>query len=195
MKLLKQAVIEANEVAVLGRRRFLMAGAALLTAGTAMPRRVFAASLMTATERKLGFYNTHTGEQLSSVYWADGAYQPDGLTEIYRVLRDHRSGEVSPIDTRLLDLLHTLSGTLDSTSQFHVISGYRSPATNAKLASASHGVAKHSLHMDGLAIDIRVPGRELADVRRAAIALHSGGVGYYPGSNFVHVDVGRVRTW
>jgi uncharacterized protein YcbK (DUF882 family) len=111
------------------------------------------------------------------------------------VLRDHRSDEVSPIDTRLLDLLHTLSDKLDTTSQFHVISGYRSPATNAKLAEKSNGVARHSLHMDGLAIDIRLPGRELADVRRAAIALRSGGVGYYPGSNFVHMDVGRVRTW
>lgn len=196
MKLLKRAVIVANENSVLGRRRFLMTGAALLTAGVALPRRVFAAnSPMSSPERKLAFYNTHTGEQLSSVYWADGAYQPDGLTEIYRVLRDHRSDEVSPIDTRLLDLLHTLTDTLDTSAQFHVISGYRSPATNAKLASASNGVAKHSLHMDGLAIDIRIPGRELADVRRAAIALHSGGVGYYPGSNFVHVDVGRVRTW
>lgn len=196
MKALKRMAHATNEDMVLGRRGFLMASAVLLTAGVALPRRAFATSAsLSSPERKLAFYNTHTGEQLKTVYWADGAYQPDSLSEIYRLLRDHRSDEVSPIDTRLLDLLHTLSDTLDTTSQFHVISGYRSPATNARLASVSDGVAKHSLHMDGLAIDIRVPGRELADVRRAAIALRGGGVGYYPGSNFVHVDVGRVRTW
>jgi uncharacterized protein YcbK (DUF882 family) len=196
MKALKRMAHATNEDIVLGRRGFLMASAVLLTAGVALPRRAFAASApMSSPERKLAFYNTHTGEQLKTVYWADGAYQPDSLSEIYRVLRDHRSDEVSPIDTRLLDLLHTLSDKLDTTSQFHVISGYRSPATNAKLAEKSNGVARHSLHMDGLAIDIRLPGRELADVRRAAIALRGGGVGYDPGSNFVHVDVGRVRTW
>lgn len=193
MRFLKHRVREANEETMLGRRGFLLAGAAVLAAG--LPVRAFANVPLDLPERKLGFYNTHTGEQLSAVYWADGAYQADELSQIYQVLRDHRSGDISPIDTRLLDLLHTLSNTLDAKADFHVISGYRSPATNAKLAEKSNGVARHSLHMDGLAIDIRIPGRDLADVRRAAIALQGGGVGYYPASNFVHVDVGRVRTW
>ncbi|HQR50511.1 MAG TPA: DUF882 domain-containing protein [Methylophilaceae bacterium] len=184
----------ATEKSVTARRAFLKAGAALLAAGVS--GRAFAtAPSVGALERKLDFYNTHTDEQLSVVYWADGAYQPEGLTDIYRVLRDYRTGDVSPISSRLLDLLHTLSTSLDARQPFHVISGYRSPTTNAMLAEKSNGVAKHSLHMEGLAIDIRLPGRELADVRRAAIALGYGGVGYYPASDFVHVDVGRVRTW
>lgn len=179
---------------VLARRGFLKAGAAVLAAG--LHGRVFAAvPAVFAPERRLAFLNTHTGENLSAMYWADGAYQPDSLAEIYRVLRDFRSGDVGPIDTGLLDLLHTLAVALDTGVPFHVISGYRSPATNAMLAEKGGGVARHSLHMDGLAIDIRIPGRELADVRRAALALRGGGVGYYPASDFVHVDVGRVRQW
>jgi uncharacterized protein YcbK (DUF882 family) len=178
----------------LSRRGFLKAGAVVLAAG--LPGKVFATiPPVFSGERKLNFYNTHTGENLNAVYWAGGQYQPDGLAEIYNVLRDFRTGDVSPINTRLLDLLHSLSTTLDTEARFHVISGYRSPATNAALAEKSHGVAKRSLHMDGLAIDIRIPGRELKDVRNAAIALGGGGVGYYPASAFVHVDVGRVRTW
>lgn len=194
MKAIIRAATVSADRTVLSRRGFLKAGAAVLAAS--LPGKALAGiPAASAPERKLGFYNTHTGEQLNAVYWADGVYQPDGLTEIYHLLRDYRSGDVSPIDTRLLDLLHTLSASLGMDKPFHVISGYRSPATNAMLAERSSGVAKHSLHMDGLAIDIRMPGRELADVRRAAIALGGGGVGYYPASDFVHVDVGRVRTW
>lgn len=177
----------------LSRRGFLkMSAAAMLAA--AVPGQALAA-MSTGAERKLSFYHLHTGEKLDAVYWADGAYQQDSLGEIYHLLRDFRSGDVNPIDTGLLDLLHNLSMKLDTTAQFHVISGYRSPNTNAMLAKHSHGVARHSLHMDGLAVDIRLPGRDLADVHRAALSLKSGGVGYYPVSDFVHVDVGRVRQW
>lgn len=188
MKLNEQAIKHA----ALTRRGFLKASAAVLAA--ALPVKGFAA-IAPAGERTLGFVHTHTGEKLSAVYWADGAYQPDGLAEIYHLLRDFRSGDVSPINTRLLDLLHSLTTALDTSADFHVISGYRSPATNKMLANNSRGVAKHSLHMDGLAIDIRIPGRDLADVRRVALSLQGGGVGYYPASDFVHVDVGRVRQW
>lgn len=182
-------------LAVPSRRGFLRTGAAVLAAAS-LPGKTWAAlPAPSVPERKLGLYNTHTGEQLNTVYWADGNYQTDGLRDIYHLLRDHRSGEISPIDTGLLELLHVLSASLGTSERFQVISGYRSPATNAMLAQKSSGVAKHSLHMEGLAIDIRVPGRDLADVRRAAIALNGGGVGYYPSSDFVHVDVGRVRTW
>lgn len=143
----------------------------------------------------LRFYNTHTGESLEAAYWAGNGYSRDALEEIARVLRDHRSGETRQIAPRLLDLVHELTSALDSRAAIHVISGYRSATTNAALAARSGGVAKHSLHLVGEAIDLRIPGRELSDVRRAALALRAGGVGYYPRSNFVHVDIGRVRSW
>lgn len=183
----------------LARRRFLKMGAALVTAGMSGNAFAKTSALLQPEpmqpERKLNFFNIHTGEQLSAVYWADGAYQPQGLTDIYRVLRDYRTGDISTISSQLLDLLHTLSTTMDAKQPFHVISGYRSTTTNAMLAEKSQGVAKHSLHMEGLAIDIRLPGHALSDLRRAALSLNGGGVGYYPASDFVHVDVGRVRTW
>lgn len=177
------------------RRLILKAGAAALAAGLAGRAGASVALAAPREERCLRLFNTHTGEQADTVYWAEGAYQRDGLADIDRLLRDHRSGDIASMDVGLLDLLFSLSATLDTQQRFHIISGYRSPATNALLHERSDGVAKHSLHMDGLAIDIRVPGRKLADVRRAALALKGGGVGYYPASDFVHVDVGRVRTW
>jgi len=111
------------------------------------------------------------------------------------VLRDHRTGTQCAIDPRLLDLLHGLRNLLGTTRPFQVISGYRSPATNRVLASASSGVARDSLHTRGMAIDIRVPGIALDRLRDAAISLKGGGVGHYPRSDFVHLDVGRVRFW
>jgi len=110
-------------------------------------------------------------------------------------LRDFRTDEVLPIDPQLLDLLHNLRSTLGTNQPFQIISGYRSPTTNANLAANSGGVAKRSLHMQGKAIDIRIEGTPLKHLREAAVALQGGGVGYYPGSNFVHMDVGRIRTW
>lgn len=175
------------------RRGFLKYGAAAMLAAS-MPGKALAAMAAEA-ERKLSFYHLHTGEKLSAVYWADGAYQQGSLAEINHLLRDFRSGDVSPIATGLLDLLHSLSAKLGTSAEFHVVSGYRSPHTNALLAKNTSGVARHSLHMDGLAVDIRLPGRDLAKVHRAALALKGGGVGYYPVSDFVHVDVGRVRQW
>jgi uncharacterized protein YcbK (DUF882 family) len=153
------------------------------------------AALTDAGTRRLAFYNLHTGESVTATYWADGRYVAGQLHDIDRVLRDFRTGDVAQIDRNLLDLLHVLQRNLDSREPFHVISGYRSPRTNEKLRHEGGGVATNSLHTVGQAIDIRVPGRRLADVRRAAIALQSGGVGYYPKSDFVHVDTGRVRFW
>jgi uncharacterized protein YcbK (DUF882 family) len=124
-----------------------------------------------------------------------GDYVPESLAEINHVLRDYRTDQVAAIDTRLLDLLDRVQAKLGTSQPFQVISGYRSPATNHMLSERSSGVAKHSLHMEGKAIDIRIPGIHLADLRRTGLALRSGGVGYYPASNFVHLDVGRVRTW
>jgi uncharacterized protein YcbK (DUF882 family) len=144
---------------------------------------------------RLAFLNTHTGERVDVVYREAGELVPGALAEIDRALRDHRSGDVHPIDRPLLDLLHRLAATFDTPRPFHVISGYRSPASNARLAAASSGVAKHSLHLEGRAIDIRVPGVALRDLRQAALALRGGGVGFYPGSDFVHLDTGRLRAW
>jgi len=148
-----------------------------------------------AGERALSLHNLHTGESLDVTYWADGGYVAPALREADQLLRDFRTDEVTRIDTRLLDLLHDLHGRLGSHEAYQVISGYRSPATNAKLAAQSSGVAKRSLHTRGMAIDIRLPDRELGDVRRAALAMKRGGVGFYAKSNFVHLDVGRPRSW
>ena len=148
-----------------------------------------------SSPRVLSFHNVHTGEFARATYWAAGEYLAEGLRQIDRVLRDHRTNLAHPIDRRLLGVLDALSARLDTAEPFEVISGYRSPATNAMLAHTTSGVAPGSLHVTGMAIDLRVPGRPLPAVRDAAKALQSGGVGYYPASNFVHVDVGRVRYW
>jgi uncharacterized protein YcbK (DUF882 family) len=172
------------------RRRFLKLGLLL----PALPLPAFAADL-SAGERRLGLHNLHTGEKLDLPYWAEGNYLTESLADINRVLRDHRTGQVAAIDTALLDLLHRVQTAVGSARPFEVISGYRSPASNQMLTEHSAGVAKRSLHMDGKAIDVRLPGVALADLRRAGLLLKGGGVGYYPESNFVHLDVGRVRTW
>jgi len=148
------------------------------------------------TDRVLSFFNTHTGEKLTTTYWAEGQYQVDGLKEIGWLLRDHRADAAHAMDPRLIDLLYAIQNRVESQHRpFHIISGYRSPQTNAKLSRHSSGVAKKSYHMQGKAIDIRVPGVDTARLRKAALSLKSGGVGYYARSNFVHLDTGRTRTW
>jgi uncharacterized protein YcbK (DUF882 family) len=146
-------------------------------------------------ERRLRLYNTHTGERLTATYWAAGQYQHDELAALDRLLRDHRSGEVQAVDRRLFDILHALQQQTGAPGTYEVISGYRSPATNNQLRRTGGGVAKDSLHTRGQAIDIRLTGVALPDLRRAALGLRAGGVGYYPASSFIHVDTGRVRTW
>lgn len=164
-------------------------------AASAAPALAFSAALADTPARRVAFHNLHTGESLNAVYWEQGRYVPGALSEVNHVLRDYRSGDVHPIDPRLLDLLDTLSAQVETRGPFHVISGYRSPRTNAMLHARSHGVAIKSLHMKGLAIDIRLPDVDLAHLHRAALGLRGGGVGYYPGEDFVHVDVGPVRQW
>jgi uncharacterized protein YcbK (DUF882 family) len=148
-----------------------------------------------APERTLAMRNLHTGEFLRATYWADGGVQAAELDALNRLLRDHRSGEVYPVDTGLLDILWKLQRVVGSERPYEVISGYRSPATNAKLSAKSRGVAKRSLHMQGRAIDVRLPGTRTLELKKAAIALKRGGVGYYAESDFVHLDTGRFRTW
>lgn len=153
------------------------------------------AKINSSAERKLSFYHLHTGEKLSTTYWADGDYITQELESLNHLLRDHRSGEIQPIDKILLDLLYVLQQQVNKDGAYHIISGYRSPKTNAKLRKGSNGVAKRSLHMQGKAIDVRLPGVELNHLRKAALNLQVGGVGYYPKSNFVHLDTGRHRFW
>ena len=145
--------------------------------------------------RSVALNNIHTGEHLNTVYWADGRYVPDAMKRINWVLRDHHTDEVRRIDPDLLDLLTKLHAKLRTREPFQVVSAYRCAATNAMLAAMTDGVAQHSLHMQGMAVDIRVPDRSLVKVQHAALSLASGGVGFYPRSDFVHVDVGRIRRW
>jgi len=145
---------------------------------------------------RLHFFHTHTGERLDIVYRQGNIYNFDALTRISRYLRDHRTGDVREYDPRVFDLLHDLTIALGRPeAEIDVICGYRTPSSNEYLRTHGHGVAQHSLHMHAMAIDIRIPGVPTADVRDVALALHRGGVGYYAASDFVHVDVGRVRHW
>lgn len=174
------------------RRLLLGLGSVAFLSGLVRPA---GAAIGRGNVRSLAFANLHTGERLGVDYWVDGQYVPDALLAVNRVLRDFRTGDVHPIDPKLLDCLDALRATLDTREPVQVISGYRSPLTNSKLHEASAGVASNSLHMKGMAIDIRIAGRPLKAVRLAALSLQLGGVGYYPRSDFVHVDVGRVRSW
>jgi uncharacterized protein YcbK (DUF882 family) len=174
------------------RRRFIRAGTGLAASVIMLPLPSLAKSRQ---ERELSFYNTHTGEKISTVYWAEGDYLTAGKQEIDKILRDHRTDEIFPIDSDLLDLLYVLKAKVNGSQAFEIISGYRSPATNTALRKTSSGVAKRSFHMQGKAIDIRLPGCGLKHLHQAAMAMQAGGVGYYPDSNFIHVDVGPWRSW
>jgi uncharacterized protein YcbK (DUF882 family) len=145
--------------------------------------------------RRIVLHNTHTLESLSVDYCRDGSYCGPALAAVNQVLRDHRTGAVHAIDPALLDVLHAAAARCGRDAEFEVISGYRSPESNAAMHARSHGVAAQSLHMEGRAIDVRLVGCDLARLRNAGLALGRGGVGYYRGPEFVHLDTGRVRSW
>lgn len=176
------------------RRRFLRHGATAAAAalpGLALPGRALAAA-----PRTLALAHTHTREDIDLVFAVGDRYEPAALTALDHFLRDHYTGEVGRIDPRLHDLLHAVRVTLGTSAPFHVISGYRGPQTNDRLQKTrGGGVATRSLHMDGRAIDVRLPGVALSDLRDAALSLQAGGVGYYARDQFVHIDTGRVRRW
>jgi uncharacterized protein YcbK (DUF882 family) len=177
------------------RRGLLKAGMALVLGGLGGRPAFAALAADSVPVRELAFMNLHTGESLSTVYWADGFYVPQGLAEINHILRDHRNDQAGSIAPRLLDMLYQLHAGFDTTMPFQVYSGYRSPSSNGLLREADPGVAKRSLHMEGMAIDLCMEGVALDDLRRAAMEMRAGGVGYYPDSHFVHLDIGRVRNW
>jgi uncharacterized protein YcbK (DUF882 family) len=145
--------------------------------------------------RTLSFKNTHTGEELTTTYWRSGSYEQAGLDEINYILRDFRTGDVHAIDKSLLNTIAALRRQTGASSPISIISGYRSPRTNAALRRGSEGVARRSFHLQGKAIDIRIPGYSTSGIARQARRLAVGGVGYYNDSDFVHVDTGPVRTW
>ena len=179
----------------ISRRRFLHLGA-LAAAAACVPCSALALERTSQRfERSLDFYNVHTGENLRTVYWIKGAYLPTALRDINYILRDHHSDQVKPIDPQLLDLLYTIDKIVGLRDAFHVLSAYRSPATNAMLRLYYSGVAEHSMHVEGKAVDVRFSGSDLQMVRRLATDLQWGGVGYYPWSGFVHLDTGPVRYW
>lgn len=177
--------------AAASRRRFLvLSGVSLVIAGLG-GRAAEAAT----RERAIELVHLRTGETLRSVYWADGAFRREAFDGIDRLLRDWRQDRTRPTDPGLIDLVWSLQRKLEGSGPVQVLCGYRTPETNAMLSRRQRGVAKHSLHIEAMAIDLRVPGRRLADVREAAMAMRAGGVGYYPRSSFVHVDTGPVRHW
>jgi uncharacterized protein YcbK (DUF882 family) len=171
------------------RRTFL---ATLAVPVIVAPRRLLAEAV---SVRTLRFTHTHTGERLAIEYFSAGSYLPDALVTVNYFLRDFRTGDIHDIDPALLDLLHGLARMTATTKPFQVISAYRSPATNEMLRHRSEGIAAGSLHMNGQAIDIRLADVGLPTLRRVALDARRGGVGYYPASDFVHLDTGRVRTW
>jgi uncharacterized protein YcbK (DUF882 family) len=145
--------------------------------------------------RRVLVHNLHTGDALDAVYFENGQYVTGALSEAMRVLRDWRNGEEHYMDPRLFDLMHGVRSKLEVASPFQIISGYRSPESNAAMHARSHQVAEHSQHMLGKALDVRVEGVPLERLHQAALSMGAGGVGFYPVSGFVHMDVGRVRTW
>ena len=179
-------------------RRSFLRYSAVASAVALVPGRTEAAAAAPRRERNLSLFHTHTGERLKVAYCCDGVYQPEALAQLNHLLRDFRVNEQAAIDPKLFDLLSEIGGMLETDQPFHVISGYRSPRTNQMLrerGGVHTGVASSSLHLVGKAIDIRVPGVKLDQLRSAAASLRLGGVGFYPSSNFVHVDTGRVRYW
>ena len=176
------------------RRRFLRHASVLAASGAAWSAPARATPAPGA--RQLALVHTHTRERIDIVYAVDQTYAPQALHALNHFLRDHYSGEVGVIDPALFDLLHRVQRELGCERPFEVISGYRCPATNRHLRETrGGGVASRSLHMDGRAIDVRLPGVPLSDLRDAGLSLRAGGVGFYPGGPFVHLDTGRVRSW
>ncbi len=159
----------------------------------ARPASIVRAPADAGSEKILSFHNAHNGENLTVVYWSNGRYVPSGLKKISRLMRDQRTDQVRLIDPRLLDQLYDLKMRLSPNSHFEVFSGYRSPASNAKLRRTSRRVAKNSLHMRGQAVDVKLVGVRPSTLAKTARKMERGGVGYY--RRFVHLDSGDVRTW
>lgn len=177
------------------RRRFFKIGAQAALCSLFPVSAIASIDRLIAPKRNLLLFNTHTGQKLDVCYFAQGQYQPEALEEIDYILRDYRTGEIKTIRKELLNLLYSISKKLDRPTRIHIISGYRSPETNAELRKKNKRVVKNSLHMKGEAADIRIPSYNTSRLRNVCMKLKAGGVGYYRKSDFVHVDIGFVRYW
>lgn len=187
-----------KRIAVLGAA--LVGGIAMLLCFTASGRAAGLPSLGMVHQYSLAFFNTHTYEDSTITFHRGGYYDDPGMESLKRMVRDHRSGREHEVDPDLVNLLYDLKLVLEKRHpgmkvKYNIISGYRAPETNAMLRAAGGGQAKDSRHMHGDAMDIRVPGIDLVELRNTAWCLQRGGVGFYKGSNFVHVDTDRVRYW
>lgn len=145
--------------------------------------------------RWIKMYSGRTGERIDMIYWIEGEYIGDAVKEVHHFMRDWRTNDVKSIDLRTIDIMAAAHNMMDVSEPYMLLSGYRSPKTNAMLRSRSSGVAKNSLHLKGQAADLRLNSRSVGQMARAASACRAGGVGRYSGSNFVHMDCGPVRTW
>jgi uncharacterized protein YcbK (DUF882 family) len=180
---------------ILSRRRLLRTGGLLAGASAAGLLAGRGGAAEAVRGRRIALFNLHTSERLEVEYVRDGAYVPHALAAIEQILRDFRTGERHAIDPGLLDYLAAVAHALGVDPVFSVISGYRSAQTNARLHERGAGVAQHSLHIEGRAIDVRIAGVDCAALSAHALDLQRGGVGYYRASDFVHLDTGRVRSW
>ncbi len=180
---------------LIDRRKFIRMGL-ITVAAAVIPGNALASAFEPASGiRELNLYNVSTHEDLKVVYWKEGWYIPEALAEINHIFRDYRTGKVKTIKKELLDLLFNIRKNINVDEPFHIISGYRSPRSNAILRTHQKNVAKNSLHMYGKAVDIRMPGFSLRTLRREVMKLKKGGVGYYPHARSIHVDIGEVRYW
>lgn len=186
----------------INRRSFLAVGAATLggvlvpsIVGNAASAATFKGGMVQSGSRRLAFRNAHTGESFSGVYRVGNKYLPDAFKQINTVLRDFRTGDIYPMDPRVIDIIYSVQRMTGQSTPFEIISGYRSPKTNSMLRKTSSGVAKKSFHMQGRAIDLRMEGFSTTRIRDLAKGMKAGGVGYYAKSNFVHLDSGDVRSW
>ncbi|HVG47799.1 MAG TPA: DUF882 domain-containing protein [Rubellimicrobium sp.] len=180
-----------------GISRRAMLGVFAATAITAAPTFAGAAGFLRGAGdvRRIRMYSGRTGERLDTIYWIDGEYVGEAVREISLFMRDWRNGKAVAIDTRTIDIMTAAHNLLDVNEPYMLLSGYRSPETNAMLRSQSSGVARNSLHMRGQAADLHLDSRSVNQIARAALACQAGGVGRYSSSNFVHMDCGDVRTW
>jgi uncharacterized protein YcbK (DUF882 family) len=187
-----RTILQERSETAWSRRRFIGALAAAATGSILAPRSVLATQ---EAPRELSLFHTHTREELSIVYFADGTYLSDALKRLNHFLADFRTGDVKELDPKLFDILHGIQRLTGSKGTYEIIAAYRSPKTNEMLRQHSSGVAKGSLHLQGRAIDVRLSDLDTAKLRDVAQSLRRGGVGYYAKSDFVHVDTGRVRYW
>ncbi len=178
-------------------RRSIIKAGALFTACFAAPSLAHASvnAAFRTPVRSVFLLNPHTGDKLKTVYWENGQYHSEPLKDIAYVMRDQHTEDMSPIDPKLMDILHALQTTLRTNNPFEVVCGYRTPRSNAFIYKHERGVGKNSYHMYGRAVDIRLADRSASSIQRAAWSLQQGGVGYYPRADFVHIDTGGVRRW